>query len=150
MSVTSASQLILAPAKLTLSLRVTGVRNDGYHLIDAIMTTLDLHDELHISHDHSGLEFRGPYSAGITTDSDNLVSRALVSLIASRMLPLSRTFRTAADLAEAQLMLQQFSDGHSAHQQRTLLRVPLSEPMFRFVLSAVKRGYQASAKSSNR
>ena len=77
MSVTSASQLILAPAKLTLSLRVTGVRNDGYHLIDAVMTTLDLHDELHISDDHSGLEFRGPFSAGITADSDNLVSRAL-------------------------------------------------------------------------
>ncbi|MDA3019859.1 MAG: 4-(cytidine 5'-diphospho)-2-C-methyl-D-erythritol kinase [Actinomycetota bacterium] len=74
---TSAPQLILAPAKLTLSLRVTGVRDDGYHLIDAVMTTLELHDELHISDDHSGLDFRGPYSAGITTDSDNLVSRAL-------------------------------------------------------------------------
>ena len=77
MSVTSAPQLILAPAKLTLSLRVTDVRDDGYHLIDAVMTTLELHDELHISDDHSGLDFRGPYSAGITTDSDNLVSRAL-------------------------------------------------------------------------
>ena len=77
MSVTSAPQLILAPAKLTLSLRVTDVRYDGYHLIDAVMTTLELHDELHISDDHSGLDFRGPYSAGITTDSDNLVSRAL-------------------------------------------------------------------------
>ncbi|MDP4648861.1 MAG: 4-(cytidine 5'-diphospho)-2-C-methyl-D-erythritol kinase [Ilumatobacteraceae bacterium] len=74
---TSAPQLILAPAKLTLSLRVTDVRDDGYHLIDAVMTTLELHDELHISDDHSGLDFRGPYSAGITTDSDNLVSRAL-------------------------------------------------------------------------
>ena len=77
MSVTSAPQLILAPAKLTLSLRVTGVRNDGYHLIDAVMTTLDLQDELHISDGQSGLKFRGPYSAGITTDPDNLVSRAL-------------------------------------------------------------------------
>lgn len=77
MSVTSAPQLILAPAKLTLSLRVTGVRNDGYHLIDAVMTTLDLHDELRITDYQSGLEFCGPFSAGITNDSDNLVSRAL-------------------------------------------------------------------------
>lgn len=77
MSVTSAPQLILAPAKLTLSLRVTGVRNDGYHLIDAVMTTLDLHDELRITDHQSGLEFCGPFSAGITSDSDNLVSRAL-------------------------------------------------------------------------
>jgi 4-diphosphocytidyl-2-C-methyl-D-erythritol kinase len=35
-----------APAKLTLSLRVTGVRADGYHLIDAEMVTLDLADTL--------------------------------------------------------------------------------------------------------
>ena len=35
-----------ARAKLTLSLRVTGVREDGYHLIDAEMVTLDLADTL--------------------------------------------------------------------------------------------------------
>jgi 4-diphosphocytidyl-2-C-methyl-D-erythritol kinase len=37
---------VRAPAKLTLSLRIDGVRDDGYHLIDAEMTTLDLHDRL--------------------------------------------------------------------------------------------------------
>jgi 4-diphosphocytidyl-2-C-methyl-D-erythritol kinase len=35
-----------ARAKLTLSLRLTGVREDGYHLIDAEMVTLDLADTL--------------------------------------------------------------------------------------------------------
>lgn len=35
-----------ARAKLTLALRVTGVRDDGYHLIDAEMVTLDLADTL--------------------------------------------------------------------------------------------------------
>jgi 4-diphosphocytidyl-2-C-methyl-D-erythritol kinase len=35
-----------ARAKLTLSLRVTGVRDDGYHLIEAEMVTLDLADTL--------------------------------------------------------------------------------------------------------
>jgi 4-diphosphocytidyl-2-C-methyl-D-erythritol kinase len=35
-----------ARAKLTLSLRVTGVRDDGYHLLDAEMVTLDLADTL--------------------------------------------------------------------------------------------------------
>ena len=34
--------MVEAPAKLTLSLRVTGVRDDGYHLIDAEMVTLDV------------------------------------------------------------------------------------------------------------
>jgi 4-diphosphocytidyl-2-C-methyl-D-erythritol kinase len=37
---------LLAPAKLTVSLRVTGIRADGYHLIDAEMVSLDLADEL--------------------------------------------------------------------------------------------------------
>ena len=37
---------VVAPAKLTLSLRITGVRPDGYHLLDAEMVTLDLADTL--------------------------------------------------------------------------------------------------------
>jgi 4-diphosphocytidyl-2-C-methyl-D-erythritol kinase len=37
---------LVAPAKLTLTLRVVGVRGDGLHLIDAEMVTLDLHDRL--------------------------------------------------------------------------------------------------------
>lgn len=37
---------LLAPAKLTLRLRITGTRADGYHLIDAEMVTLGLCDEL--------------------------------------------------------------------------------------------------------
>lgn len=39
---------ILAPAKLTLSLRVVGVRSDGYHLLDAEMVTIDLADTLQL------------------------------------------------------------------------------------------------------
>ncbi len=39
---------LYAPAKLTLTLRITGVRDDGYHLIDAEMVTLDLADRLDV------------------------------------------------------------------------------------------------------
>ena len=45
---------LLAPAKLTLSLRITGVRDDGYHLIDAEMVTLDLADRLTIVDESAG------------------------------------------------------------------------------------------------
>ncbi len=37
---------LTAPAKLTLSLRVTGIRSDGYHLLESEMVTLDLADTL--------------------------------------------------------------------------------------------------------
>ncbi len=65
-----------APAKLTVSLRITGVRADGYHLIDAEMVTLDYGDVLEIS-DGDGLEVVGPHAAGVPTDNGNLVRRAL-------------------------------------------------------------------------
>lgn len=68
---------ISAPAKLTITLAMAGVRDDGYHLIDAEMVSLDLHDTLEIS-DGDGLEVVGP--AGIERigpDDDNLVRRAL-------------------------------------------------------------------------
>jgi 4-diphosphocytidyl-2-C-methyl-D-erythritol kinase len=68
-----------APAKLTLSLRVTGVRPDGYHLIDAEMLTLDLADELEIA-DGDGLEVVGATGLDVPVDDDNLVRRALVAV----------------------------------------------------------------------
>ena len=78
-----------APAKLTLSLRVTGVRSDGYHLLDAEMVTLDLADTLHFCAG-DGLdvemgEFGGPQMRGadVPTDGSNLVVRAL-ALVARR------------------------------------------------------------------
>ncbi|HVM55689.1 MAG TPA: 4-(cytidine 5'-diphospho)-2-C-methyl-D-erythritol kinase, partial [Acidimicrobiales bacterium] len=68
---------MLAPAKLTVSLRVTGVRDDGYHLIDAEMVTLDLADEL-VFAEGDGLVIVGPAPGLAVTDGDdNLVRRAL-------------------------------------------------------------------------
>ena len=69
-----------APAKLTVSLRITGVRDDGYHLLDAEMVSVDLADELHVDPGGSGLEVRGPASAGISAGPDNLVARALAAV----------------------------------------------------------------------
>lgn len=71
------STTVLAPAKLTLSLRVTGVRADGYHLLDAEMVSLDLADELAFA-DGDGIDLHGPSAPGLSTGPDNLVARALV------------------------------------------------------------------------
>lgn len=64
----------LAPAKLTLTLRIVGTRPDGYHLIDAEMVTIDLADELEIS-EGDALEVRG--LDGVPDGDANLVRRAL-------------------------------------------------------------------------
>jgi 4-diphosphocytidyl-2-C-methyl-D-erythritol kinase len=68
---------LIAPAKLTLGLRVTGRRDDGYHFIDAEMVTLDLHDILTIDTSSNGLSAGGPFATGVPLDETNLVSRAL-------------------------------------------------------------------------
>jgi 4-diphosphocytidyl-2-C-methyl-D-erythritol kinase len=65
-----------APAKLTISLRITGVRDDGYHLIDAEMVSLDLADRLTFA-EGDGLEVRGATGLAVPADDDNLVRRAL-------------------------------------------------------------------------
>ncbi|HTS15034.1 MAG TPA: hypothetical protein VMH24_05160 [Candidatus Sulfotelmatobacter sp.] len=75
------SVTVAAPAKLTLSLRVTGRRSDGYHLLDAEMVTLDLGDTLSFG-PGQGLTAVDEVSGGrglgaLDTGADNLVLRAL-------------------------------------------------------------------------
>jgi 4-diphosphocytidyl-2-C-methyl-D-erythritol kinase len=70
--------LVAAPAKLTLSLHITGVRADGYHLLDAEVVSLDLADELCFTAG-DGLELLDEVGRGlpVPADDDNLVRRAL-------------------------------------------------------------------------
>lgn len=92
MSDVPAAVVVRAPAKLTVSLRITGRRADGYHLLDAEMTTLELADELVVTSTGSGgraapgrgptLSASGPFAAGVPLDDSNLVARAL--LVAGR------------------------------------------------------------------
>src|SRR5260221_12340644 len=68
----------LAFAKLTLSLRVTGVRSDGYHELDAVMTTASVpHDVVTIEPAaRTSLVVDGPFAAGVPVDESNLAWRA--------------------------------------------------------------------------
>ncbi len=75
-----------APAKLTLSLRIVGVRGDGYHLIDAEMVTLSLADELTFGAAtkttlRTTMDLCGGWRGlAISDGPDNLVARALAQL----------------------------------------------------------------------
>lgn len=75
---------LLAPAKLTTSLRVVGQRADGLHLVDAEMVSLDLADELEIapaaesSVDYLDARSGAPVDLGLDpAGADDLVLRAL-------------------------------------------------------------------------
>lgn len=69
--------VLSAPAKLTVELRVTGVRPDGLHTIEAEMVTVGLFDTLEVTPGGSGLTVEGG-GADIPTGPENLVNRALV------------------------------------------------------------------------
>jgi len=67
---------LTAPAKLTVSLRITDTRDDGYHLIDAEMVSLDFADVINLS-EGSGVEVIAASGLNVPVGADNLVSRAL-------------------------------------------------------------------------
>jgi len=67
---------VFAPAKLTKSLRITGVRDDGMHTIDAEMVTLDLFDELELEPGGAGVRVvESGYDVELDP-FDNLITRA--------------------------------------------------------------------------
>lgn len=67
---------LVAPAKLTWSLEVTGRADDGYHEIRAEMTTLDFADHLRLDDQGDYFVVEGPF-ADVPRDETNLVARAL-------------------------------------------------------------------------
>jgi 4-diphosphocytidyl-2-C-methyl-D-erythritol kinase len=69
---------VSAPAKLTVGLRVVGVRGDGYHLIEAEMVSLDLCDTLTITEGRGVQYIDAASGSPVDVGSDDLVSRALV------------------------------------------------------------------------
>lgn len=67
----------LAPAKINLTLHVTGRRSDGYHLLDSLVVFADTGDVVTIHPSRSlSLSIVGPYAADVPSGPDNLVLRA--------------------------------------------------------------------------
>jgi 4-diphosphocytidyl-2-C-methyl-D-erythritol kinase len=67
-----------APAKLNLSLRVVGRRDDGFHLLESRMVLLELADRLLLLPGSSGLRLDGD-AAGLPVGDENLAWRGLLA-----------------------------------------------------------------------
>ncbi len=68
---------MLAAAKINLDLRITGRREDGYHLLDSIVVFTELGDYLTAEHcDELSLVIDGEFSKDISNNGDNLVLKA--------------------------------------------------------------------------
>ena len=68
---------ILAPAKINLSLRILGRRNDGFHELDTLIAPISLYDEIRIDKGRPGkvIEFRCD-DPSVAKGDDNLAVRA--------------------------------------------------------------------------
>ncbi|SDE61794.1 4-diphosphocytidyl-2-C-methyl-D-erythritol kinase [Salipiger thiooxidans] len=72
---------VFAPAKINLTLHVTGRRSDGYHLLDSLVSFAPVGDWLTVAPgDGLTLEVSGPEAAGVPDDMSNLALRAAALL----------------------------------------------------------------------
>ena len=68
---------VFAPAKVNLTLHITGQRDDGYHLIDSLVVFGPVRDRLIIQDGKMlSLTVEGPEAAGVPADMSNLALRA--------------------------------------------------------------------------
>ena len=68
---------VFAPAKVNLALHVTGQREDGYHLIDSLVTFATVGDRIDVTTGNIlSLTVEGPEADGVPADMDNLALKA--------------------------------------------------------------------------
>lgn len=72
---------MIAPAKVNLTLHVTGQRDDGYHLLDSLVVFTDAGDVIKVAPANTlTLAVTGPFAFGVPTDGSNLILRAAETL----------------------------------------------------------------------
>lgn len=70
---------VFAPAKINLTLHVTGRRDDGYHLLDSLVAFAPVGDRLVFQDGNTlSLTVDGPEAQGVPADIDNLVMKAVL------------------------------------------------------------------------
>ncbi|MEM5476370.1 4-(cytidine 5'-diphospho)-2-C-methyl-D-erythritol kinase [Pacificibacter sp. AS14] len=68
---------VFAPAKINLSLHVTGQRSDGYHMLDSLVAFVDVGDQIVAeASNETSLAVTGPFALGVPTGDSNLVVKA--------------------------------------------------------------------------
>ena len=91
-----------APAKVNLTLHVTGRRSDGYHLLDSLVVFGGVGDQLSVqTAQELSLIVEGPFKQGVPTDDTNIVLRAAHALRAARGLTGGATIRLAKHMPHA-------------------------------------------------
>lgn len=85
MTIASGLATVSAPAKVNLTLHVTGRREDGYHLLDSLVVFAGVEDRITARPAPSlSLTVNGPFAMGVPTDRSNLILQAAEALRTAR------------------------------------------------------------------
>ena len=88
-----------APAKINLTLHVTGRRADGYHLLDSLVVFAGVGDRVSAVLDSElSLAVTGPMAVGLTGDGDNLVLRAARAMGVSARIGLEKVLPVSSGI----------------------------------------------------
>lgn len=125
---------VFAPAKINLTLHVTGQRKDGYHLLDSLVTFASVGDSIDIVPGNAlSLTVDGPEASGVPVDMNNLALRAAALIqtegaaltLTKRLPPASGIGGGSADAAAAwrgMLSLKDDAFDDHAHVSDALLQ----------------------------
>lgn len=90
---------VFAPAKINLTLHVTGKRDDGYHLLDSLVMFADVGDTVTLSDaPETSLTVDGPMAQNVPTDDRNIMVRAARFFGATAALHLTKTLPPASGI----------------------------------------------------
>lgn len=89
-----------APAKVNLSLHVTGQRGDGYHILDSLVVFgREAGDWITVKRaDETAFHVTGPMAAGVPVDDSNLVIRAAQMIGVTPQITLEKHLPAAAGI----------------------------------------------------
>lgn len=88
-----------APAKINLTLHVTGQRGDGYHLLDSLVAFAEVGDVISgRAAEALSLKITGPQAAQLPLSDDNLVLRAARLMGATAEIGLKKTLPIASGI----------------------------------------------------
>ena len=88
-----------APAKINLTLHVTGQRSDGYHLLDSLVVFAGVGDSVTVAPAPTlSLAITGPMGAALPVADDNLVLRAARAMNATAQITLHKVLPVSSGI----------------------------------------------------
>jgi len=131
---------VFAPAKINLTLHVTGQRDDGYHLLDSLVVFADVVDELYVQNGNTvSITVEGPEATAVPVDMDNLVLKVAhlfrdgpeASFLLTKNLPVASGIGGgSADAAAAfRGLMAHWSGGEVSEELYNPKRTPLAKKL---------------------